>query len=152
MTSLTDHDLGDRDSPLLPTKDCLCDRLFVILRLLLLNFVSSGKFWMFVPVPELLTGDLTRLDLRRVALAVGALLTLHHRRNRVQWATEKLGWNLRTLRRIYLSDESRFLSRFTDGQCTCLASTSGGGDPFQDNVVAETETVRWRIRYGVGLL
>ena len=56
------HSLGDRDSLLLPTIECLCHRLFVILRLFVLNYVSSGKILMFVPVPELLTGDLTRLD------------------------------------------------------------------------------------------
>ena len=37
---------------------------------LFLNFVSSGKIVMLVPVPELSTGDATRLDSRRLALAV----------------------------------------------------------------------------------
>ena len=36
-------------------------------------------------------------------------LTLDHRCNRVHWAAYKLPWNLRTWRRIYWSDESRFL-------------------------------------------
>ena len=43
-------------------------------------------------------------------------LTFDHRRNCVQWAANKLRWNLRTWRRIYWSDESRFLLRFTDGR------------------------------------
>ena len=43
-------------------------------------------------------------------------LTLDHRRNRVQWAANILRWDLRTWRRIYWSDESRFLLRFTNGR------------------------------------
>ena len=43
-------------------------------------------------------------------------LTLDHQRNRVQWAANKLRWNLRTWRRIYWSDESHFLLRLTDGR------------------------------------
>lgn len=64
-------------------------------------------------------------------------LTLDHRRNRVQWATNNLCWNLRTWRRIYWSDESRFLLQFTDGRVRVWRRR--GQDPFQDNVVAETE-------------
>ena len=64
-------------------------------------------------------------------------LTLDHRRNRVQWAANKLRWNLRTWRRIYWSDERRFLLRFTDGRVRVWRRR--GQDPFQDNVVAETE-------------
>ena len=48
-------------------------------------------------------------------------------------------WNLRTWRRtrIYWSDESRFLLRFTES-CARVWRRRGR-DPFQDNVVAETE-------------
>ena len=62
MMSLTGHGLADRDSLLLPTIERLYDRLFVMPRLLVLNFVSSGKILMFVPAPETLTGVLIRLD------------------------------------------------------------------------------------------
>ena len=108
---------------------CLCKRMSVILRLLVLNFFSSGKISTFVPVPELLTDDLIRR--RRTFLA------LDHWRNCVQWATDKLRWNLRTWRRIYWSDESRFLWRFTDGRAR--GWRRHGRYPFQDNVVAEIE-------------
>ena len=64
-------------------------------------------------------------------------LTLDHRRSRVQWATNKFRWNLSTWRRIYWSDESRFLLRFKDGHVRVWRRR--GQDPFQDNVVAETE-------------
>ena len=55
----------------------------------------------------------------------------------MQWATNKLRWNLRTWRRIYWSNESRFLLRFTDWRVRVWRRR--GQDPFQDNVVAETE-------------
>ena len=64
-------------------------------------------------------------------------LTLDHLRNRIQWAADKLRWNLRTWRRIYWSDESRFLLRFTNGRVRVWRRR--GQDPFQDNIVAETE-------------
>ena len=59
---LTDHGLGDGDFLLQQTLECLPDQLFMILRLFVLNYVSSGKILMCMPIPELLTGDLTRLD------------------------------------------------------------------------------------------
>ena len=65
--------------------------------------------------------------------------TLVHRRNRVLWVANKLRWNVRMLRRIYWSDESRFLLHFTDGRVRVWRRR--GQDPFQDNVVAETEMV-----------
>ena len=46
--SLTDQGLGDQDSLLLPMIEYLCDLLFMILRLLVLNSVSSGKILMFI--------------------------------------------------------------------------------------------------------
>ena len=64
-------------------------------------------------------------------------LTLDNRRNRVHLAANKLRWNLSMWRRIYWSDESRFLLRFTDGRVRVWRRR--GQDPFQDNVVAGTE-------------
>ena len=64
-------------------------------------------------------------------------LTLDHRRNRVRWAANKLHWNLRSWRRIYWSDESRFLLRFTEWRVRIWRRR--GQDPFQDNVVGEVE-------------
>ena len=58
----------------------------------------------------------------------------------MQLATDKLRWNLRTWCRIYWSEEIRFLFRFTDGRARVWRRC--GGDPFQDNVVAETELFR----------
>ena len=60
-----------------------------------------------------------------------------HQCNCVQWAANKLRWNLRKWRRIYWSDESRFLMRFTDRRVRVWRRR--GQDLFQDNVVAETE-------------
>ena len=64
-------------------------------------------------------------------------LTLDHRRNRVQWVALKLRWNLRSWRRIYWSDESRFLPRFTDVRIRIWRRR--GQVLFQDNVVGEVE-------------
>ena len=59
-------------------------------------------------------------------------LTLDHRRNCVPR-------NLGKWRRIYWSEESRFLVRFTDGRVRVWRRR--GQDQFQDNVVAETEII-----------
>ena len=64
-------------------------------------------------------------------------LTLDYRRNRVQWVAYKLRWNLRSWRRIYWSDESRFLPRFTDVRIRIWRRR--GQVLFQDNVVGEVE-------------
>ena len=55
----------------------------------------------------------------------------------MQWAANKLRWNLRTWRRIYWSEESRFLLRFTDGRVRVWRRR--GHYPFRDNVDGETE-------------
>ena len=64
-------------------------------------------------------------------------LMLDHRCNRVQWAANKLHWNLRTWCRIYWSDESRLVLCYMDGRV--CASRRRGQVPFQDNVVAKTK-------------
>ena len=93
---------------------------------------------MCVSVPDLITGDLTRPDWRRVAhFWRRTFLTPDHQFNSVQWVTDKLRWNLRTWRRIYWPDDSRFLLRFTDG-CARVWHQRGQY-PCQDNVAAETE-------------
>ena len=55
----------------------------------------------------------------------------------MQYAANKHRWDLRTWRRIYWSDESRFLLRFTDGRVRVWRRR--GQDHFQDTVVGETE-------------
>ena len=62
-------------------------------------------------------------------------LTLDHRYNRMQWAAGKRRWTLATCRRIYWSDESRFMSRFTNGRLRVWCKR--GEDPFR--VVEETD-------------
>lgn len=44
------------------------------------------------------------------------LLTDRHKRDRLIWCRARQNWNLRTLRRILWSDESRFLLHVTDGR------------------------------------
>jgi len=43
-------------------------------------------------------------------------LTLRHRQARLQWSRLHRHWNLRCWKRIYLSDESRFLLKPVDGR------------------------------------
>jgi hypothetical protein len=44
------------------------------------------------------------------------LLVDRHRRSRLAWCLARRGWNLRTWRKIQLSDESRFLFHVTDAE------------------------------------
>ena len=44
------------------------------------------------------------------------LLAGRHQRSRLPWCLARRGWNLRTWRKIHLSDESRFLPHVTDGR------------------------------------
>ena len=69
-------------------------------------------------------------------------LMLDHRSNHVQWAANILRLNLRMWHRIYWSDERSFLLRFTNGHVRIWCRR--GQDPFQDNVVAETEMFEGR--------
>ena len=90
---------------------------------------------MFKPVPEMLIRRLNKAGLKARRPRRRTFLKLDYRRNRVQWAANKLRWNLRSWRRIYWSDESRFLLRFTDGRVRIWRRR--GQDQFQDNVVCD---------------
>ena len=46
----------------------------------------------------------------------GAVLTSLHRRERVRWCNILRGWTFRSWRRIWFSDESRFLLQKRDGR------------------------------------
>ena len=72
-------------------------------------------------------------------------LTLDHRRNRMQWAANKLRWNLRTWHRIYWSDD-----------VFCYALRMGlfayGVDRIHFKITSLLKLKCWcRIHYGVGL-
>ena len=46
----------------------------------------------------------------------GAVLTPLHRRERVRWCNRLRGWTIRNWRRIWFSDESRFMLQKRDGR------------------------------------
>jgi hypothetical protein len=57
-------------------------------------------------------------------------LTLRHHHARFDWSHDHLGWNIRTWRRVHLSDESRFLLRPTDDRARVWGKRNTS---FQDN-------------------
>ena len=99
---------------------------------------QQWQIFMCVPVPELLTGD-NKAGLKVRHPRRRTCLTPYHRRNRVQWATDKLRWNLNMWRRIYWSDERL---RFTDGRAPVWRRR--GQNPIQDKLLP-------RLKCGVGL-
>ena len=62
-------------------------------------------------------------------------LTLRHRYARFDWSHDHLGWTICTWRRVYWSDESRFLLRPTDGRARVWRQRNTS---FQDNHILDT--------------
>lgn len=74
-----------------------------------------------VPGLRRISGQTVRNRLREVGLRarrpyVGNVLQRHHRVGRLRWCNNVVVWNLRNWRRIWFSDESRFLLQRRDGR------------------------------------
>ena len=67
---------------------------------------------------------------------VGPVLQRQHRRLRVRWCTNVQGWNLRNWRRVWFSDESRFLLQRHDGRQRVYRRRN---ERFANNCVAEVD-------------
>ena len=72
---------------------------------------------------------------------VGILLTVHHRRLRLNWAKTHYRWSRRRWNRVLLTDESRFNVQFADGRLRVWRRT---GESTDENNIVE------RDRYGGG--
>lgn len=92
-----------------------------------------------VPGLRRLSAQTIRNRLREAGLRarrpyVGAILRRQHRRLRVRWCRNVLGWNLLHWRRVWFSDESRYLLQRRDGRQRVYRRRN---ERFADNCVAE---------------
>jgi hypothetical protein len=78
------------------------------------------------------------------------LLVDRHRRSRLAWCLARRGWNLRTWRKIQLSDESRFLFHVTDGRMRVWRHKNTAYTRYPKEHPANWP-LQWRLSNGLGV-
>ena len=87
----------------------------------------------------------------------GAVLRRRHRLARVRWCNRVRGWNLQNWRRIWFSDESRFMLQKRDGRtrvyrrrnerfarnCVLEVDNFGGGSVMMWGTISYAEKLNW---------